>query len=166
MPKIVVIPFTGFYQSPIGWLEIKNTATHICSIEFIDQPDTKGKVTNDLTTNCIEQLADYFNGKAQLFKLPLWQEGTAFQQQVWEWVTKIPYAQTRSYNDIASQMNDASLARAVGAANGRNKLAIVVPCHRVIASNGHLTGYAWGIDKKQWLIDHEAKTNGSYNKLF
>jgi methylated-DNA-[protein]-cysteine S-methyltransferase len=101
------------------------------------------------------QLDQYFTGDRHTFDLPLAPIGTAFQQQVWQLLRQIPYGETRSYGDLAQQLELPGGARAVGAANGRNPLSIVVPCHRVIAASGALTGYAGGLDRKQLLLRHE-----------
>lgn len=102
------------------------------------------------------QLGEYFAGSRQTFSVPLAPAGTAFQQQVWQYLQQIPYGETRSYGAQATALGKPSAMRAVGAANGRNPIAIIVPCHRVVAANGKLTGYAGGIAHKVWLLRHEA----------
>ncbi len=102
------------------------------------------------------QLAEYFQGKRHAFDLPIAPQGTDFQQLVWQHLQQIPSGQTRSYGELARSIGQPTAARAVGAANGRNPIAIVIPCHRVIAGNGKLTGYAGGLDRKQWLLKLEA----------
>lgn len=104
------------------------------------------------------QLAEYFALKRQQFDLPIAPEGTAFQQQVWQLLQKIPFGETISYGTLAQWYGQPNASRAVGAANGRNPISIVVPCHRVVASTGKLTGYAGGLDRKQWLLTHEQTT--------
>jgi methylated-DNA-[protein]-cysteine S-methyltransferase len=103
----------------------------------------------------IAQLTEYFDGEREEFDLPLDPIGTDFQQSAWKALRTIPYGTTVSYGEQAARMGDRRKARAVGAANGRNPISIVVPCHRVVGSNGSLTGYAGGIDTKAWLLDHE-----------
>jgi methylated-DNA-[protein]-cysteine S-methyltransferase len=103
------------------------------------------------------QLAEYFAHQRQSFDLPLAPQGTAFQKQVWQLLTDIPFGETISYGSLADQVGQPGAARAVGAANGRNPISIIVPCHRVIAANGKLTGYAGGVDRKQWLLAHEQR---------
>lgn len=167
MPKIIVFPFRSYVYSPIGMLEIQATQAAVHSIRFMkDNEDIKTVVENELTQQCSTQLTEYFEGKRKEFTVTTQQEGTDFQHETWEAVSKIPYAKTASYLDLAKKANDENLTRAVGTANGKNQLAIIVPCHRVIGSNGKLTGYAWGLHRKQWLLDHEAKTNNTYAKLF
>ncbi|TNE45483.1 MAG: methylated-DNA--[protein]-cysteine S-methyltransferase [Deltaproteobacteria bacterium] len=104
-----------------------------------------------------EQLLEYLEGKRQQFKLPLAPEGTEFQKQVWQTLEAIPNGTTWSYQDLAKAIHNPKAVRAVGAANGRNPIAIIIPCHRVIGSNGKLTGYAGGMARKEWLLAHEAR---------
>ncbi|KFZ37209.1 hypothetical protein HR45_12440 [Shewanella mangrovi] len=102
-----------------------------------------------------EQLAQYFAGERQQFSVPLAPQGTAFQQAVWQQLLQIPFGQTASYGELAASMGKPTAARAVGAANGANKIAIIIPCHRVIGKQGSLTGYAWGLKMKQQLLTIE-----------
>jgi methylated-DNA-[protein]-cysteine S-methyltransferase len=104
---------------------------------------------------CVAQLAEYFRGERQQFELPLAPRGTTFQQQVWEQLKTIPFGKTASYLQVARAISGEKAIRAVGAANGRNPLCLVVPCHRVIGSDGSLTGYAGGLWRKEWLLRHE-----------
>jgi methylated-DNA-[protein]-cysteine S-methyltransferase len=103
----------------------------------------------------VEQLEEYFRGERTEFHLPLAPKGTRFQQQAWEILREIPFGETITYGEQARRLGDPHKSRAVGAANGRNPIPIIVPCHRVVGANGHLTGYAGGLDKKAWLLDHE-----------
>jgi methylated-DNA-[protein]-cysteine S-methyltransferase len=103
----------------------------------------------------IEQLAAYFAGELTQFDLPLAPHGTAFQQRVWTALLAIPYGRTTSYGELASDVGNPNASRAVGLANGRNPLAVIVPCHRVIGRDGRLTGYGGGLDRKRWLLEHE-----------
>jgi len=111
--------------------------------------------TTPVLDEAISQLEEYFAGTRREFDLPLDPAGTEFQQSAWMVLRTIPYGTTISYGQQAEQLGDPNKARAVGAANGKNPLSIVVPCHRVVGSNGHLTGFAAGIDVKSWLLDHE-----------
>ncbi len=103
------------------------------------------------------QLAEYFAGKRRDFDVPLAASGTGFQQRVWRELAKIPYGETRSYGELARALGSPTASRAVGAANGKNPISILVPCHRVIAGSGALTGYAGGVAAKKWLLEHEAR---------
>jgi len=107
-----------------------------------------------------EQLDAYFAGEREDFDLPLALHGTDFQMRVWEQLTRIPYGETISYSQLASRLGDPKLVRAVGLANGRNPVSIIVPCHRVIGADGSLVGYGGGLERKQWLLEHEAVTSG------
>jgi len=104
---------------------------------------------------CAQQLADYFAGKRQCFDLPVASQGTPFQQRVWREIAQVPYGATISYAELAARAGAPGSARAAGAATGRNPLAIVVPCHRIVAANGALTGYAGGLTRKHFLLAHE-----------
>jgi methylated-DNA-[protein]-cysteine S-methyltransferase len=104
---------------------------------------------------CLAQIDQYFQGTRQEFSLQLAPEGTDFQQQVWRELSKIPYGQTASYLDIARAIGNEQAVRAVGAANGQNPISIIIPCHRVIGSDGKLTGYGGGLWRKEWLLTHE-----------
>lgn len=139
--------------SPIGLIEIQASETGITQIHFVDEESDV--VVNSLTTRCKQQLEEYFAGKRQEFDLPLDAEGSGFQHLIWQQLCKIPYGETKTYGEIAAMANNPQAARAVGAANGKNPLFILVPCHRVIGSDGSLTGYAGGTDRKAWLLDME-----------
>ena len=104
-----------------------------------------------------KQLGEYFKGKRMTFDLPLAPEGTEFQQSVWKQLRKISYGRTKSYGEIANKVGNPRASRAVGAANGRNPISIIVPCHRVIGADGKLTGFGGGIERKRWLLEHEQK---------
>jgi len=104
----------------------------------------------------VQQLQEYFSGTRTEFKIPVAPDGTDFQKAVWQELQKIPYGQTISYIELARRMGDEKKTRAVGLANGKNPISIVIPCHRVIGANGHLVGYGGGIENKRWLIDFEA----------
>lgn len=127
----------------------------LTEIAFVMEEDEPAR-PNAHTERARAQLAEYFNGLRQAFDLPLAPQGTDFQRRVWQALSTIPFGETRCYAEIAEQLGCKGGQRAVGAANGRNPLAIVVPCHRVIGSDGRLTGYAGGIGRKQWLLAHEA----------
>jgi len=109
----------------------------------------------------VAQLDEYFRGERIAFDIPLDPAGTPFQHQAWDALVKIPFGETVSYGEQAVMLGDRNKARAVGAANGKNPIPIVVPCHRVVGSNGHLTGFAGGLDAKAWLLDHEFKVRAS-----
>ncbi len=146
---------TAYYSSPIGTVCITGSAAGICSVKFCDAATESSPGLPQPLTACTEQLEAYFKGELQDFDLPLLPAGTAFQQQVWQQLKTIPFGKTTSYLDVARAVSGAKAIRAVGAANGKNPLCIVVPCHRVIGSDGSLTGYAGGLWRKEWLLQHE-----------
>ncbi len=134
-------------------MKIEADENYISEIIFIDQPVASNP--NPLTDLATDQLTDYFSGKRKSFELPLLLKGTDFQQRVYQHVQEIPFGTMVSYMKLARSYGDEKAIRAVAAANGKNRLAIVVPCHRVVGSDGALTGYAWGLQKKEWLLQHE-----------
>ncbi|MBW5801003.1 methylated-DNA--[protein]-cysteine S-methyltransferase [Halomonas elongata] len=148
-----------YYQPPqsdaLGLLRLSATASGITEIAFVMEKDTAPR-PNEITERARQQLDEYFAGERRDFELPLAPRGTDFQRRVWEALATIPFGETRNYAEIAEQLGCKGGQRAVGAANGRNPISIVVPCHRVIGSDGQLTGYAGGIGRKQWLLAHEA----------
>ena len=147
--------YHGYYSSEIGTIKIVGEKNEILSIDFIEnKPTTKTEIPSYLE-DCIGQIDDYFRGELKIFSVKLKLQGTDFQTKVWKQLIKIPYGKTSSYKDIALKIGNPNAMRAVGSANRRNKLAIIVPCHRVIGSNGSLSGYAGGIWRKEWLLKHE-----------
>lgn len=152
-----------YWQSPIGWIEVTSVDNGIegqalSSLYFRDKlPPSDHMNTTPCSFNrlVISQLQEYFSGQRTQFDLPLAMPGTEFQQQVWKALQTIDYGQTTSYQSLAHQIGRNKAIRAVGAANGRNPISIIVPCHRVIGSNGSLTGYAGGLERKAWLLAHE-----------
>lgn len=147
----------SIYHSPLSSLHVHCTDEHITAIVFRNEPLEEKNRNHPLLQECIQQLDDYFSGKRKTFDLPLAQPGTPFQQKVWDLLYQIPYGKTVSYQQLAMQYGDLKAIRAVASANGKNNLAIIIPCHRVIGSNRSLTGYAGGLWRKKWLLEHEAK---------
>ena len=152
--------------SPIGTLTIFANDRAVVAIEWAGEPAdgavlAGARVIDVAATDhpplaaAVEQLGEYFGGVRTEFDLPLEAAGTPFQHQAWDALVRIPFGQTVSYGEQAAMLGDRNKARAVGAANGRNPIPIVVPCHRVVGSNGHLTGFAGGLDTKAWLLHHE-----------
>ena len=147
--------------SPVGELTFTGTADGLTGVWFDTdrhQHDRSGWQRDDaLFAETRQQLEQYFAGTRQIFTLKLAAKGTAFQHQVWAVLCTIPFGETRSYGEQARAIDNEKAVRAVGLANGKNPIAIIVPCHRVIGANGSLTGYAGGLERKQWLLAHEAK---------
>jgi methylated-DNA-[protein]-cysteine S-methyltransferase len=145
----------GYYNSPIGILEIGATDNDIVSVNFLEINPDRNAPASPLLENCIQQLDEYFHHKRQKFDLPLLPQGTSFQKLVWEKLQEIPFGTTKSYLDIAKRIGDPKSIRAVGGANGKNPISIIIPCHRVIGANGKLIGYGGGLWRKEWLLRHE-----------
>lgn len=148
--------YQDYFESPIGTIEIRANDSALTALDFCEQRGVT--VAHPLLERAIKQLSEYFKGERQLFDLKIELMGTNFQKSVWQELLHIPYGRTCSYFDIARNINSPKAVRAVGAANGKNPIALIVPCHRVIGSNGTLTGYAGGLDRKAWLLQHEAAT--------
>ncbi|MBK7440035.1 MAG: methylated-DNA--[protein]-cysteine S-methyltransferase [Bacteroidetes bacterium] len=162
MPELL----TSYYISPIGTIEIKHNDEFITVVGFVEKTAPEVNKPKGVLQQCMHQLDEYFNGKRKVFDLPLAPTGTDFQKKVWKSLQGIPYAATVSYLDIAKLVGDEKSTRAVGAANGKNPIGIIIPCHRVIGSDSSLTGYAGGMFRKKWLLDHEAKFGLGIQTLF
>lgn len=157
--------YKTFYNSPIGLIEISGTENSITSLYFIGEEYNSDQKSTPYLEQCVEQLDEYFNGKRKTFELDIQPEGTDFQKRVWAELLNIPYGDTRSYMDITILLGDAKLIRAVANANGKNNISIIIPCHRVIGSDGSLTGYGGGLWRKKWLLDHEQKFSDNEKQL-
>lgn len=144
-----------YLQSPIGWLEISGNCEGVSSILYCEKaPDFATEVPECLN-DCVIQLEEYFAGKRKFFSLHLQIKGTEFQNKIWNELQKIPYGTTMTYMQMAKNLGDENYTRAVGYANGKNVINIVIPCHRVIGAKGKLTGYGGGLWRKEWLLKHE-----------
>ncbi|MCK0123110.1 methylated-DNA--[protein]-cysteine S-methyltransferase [Gelidibacter sp. F2691] len=142
--------------SPLGFTKISGDAQGISSITILNSEERLTDIIPVALQDCAQQLSEYFEGTRKAFDLNLNLQGTAFQNKVWEALQDIPYGTTLSYLQLSQQVGDVKAIRAVANANGKNPLWIVVPCHRVIGSDGSLTGYAGGLSRKQWLLEHES----------
>ncbi|TWR25630.1 methylated-DNA--[protein]-cysteine S-methyltransferase [Mucilaginibacter achroorhodeus] len=150
-----------YYLSPLGITNIVEEDGLITKVSIRDEEDLKPTTTDvAVLKQAITQLEEYFAGSRKAFDLPMKQPGSDFQQAVWQELQRIPYGSTITYSQQSQKMNNPLGIRAIAAANGRNNLWILVPCHRVLGSNGSLTGYAGGLWRKKWLLEHEAKTLG------
>ncbi|MDG3007037.1 methylated-DNA--[protein]-cysteine S-methyltransferase [Paludisphaera mucosa] len=152
------------YTSPIGELLLATKGDRLCGLHMIDDPSDPRLAAaggGDAFLDEIRQQLDaYFEGRSRGFQTPLLQDGTAFQRKVWAELAKVPYGETISYAELARRVGDPKASRAVGGANGRNPIAVIVPCHRVIAADGRLGGFGGGLDRKLWLLQHEAHVVG------
>lgn len=150
-----------FVESPIGPLMLSCDGESLTGL-YMGKPSKRPNTdtwTEDrehpVLKKTAEQLDEYFKGRRRRFELPLKFNGTEFQQRVWRALTAIPFGETRTYGQLARQLDNPSACRAVGLANGKNPIAVIVPCHRVIGADGSLTGFGGGLPRKEWLLSHE-----------
>ncbi|GFZ83282.1 methylated-DNA--protein-cysteine methyltransferase [Aquaticitalea lipolytica] len=143
-------------KSPLGYTKIVGDEEGVSSVVVLNSEEKETDIIPVELEDCVIQLNEYFAGDRTLFDLKLNPEGTTFQKQVWNALQTIPYGKTLSYLELSKQLGDVKAIRAVANANGKNPLWIIVPCHRVIGSDGSLTGYAGGLHRKQWLLEHES----------
>ncbi|MFT4153270.1 methylated-DNA--[protein]-cysteine S-methyltransferase [Parafilimonas sp.] len=158
-----------YYQSPIGMIKIAGTDHYIAELSFIDKPEQMKHGEpgiSEVMHQCTEQLIEFFSGKRKEFDIPVHQTGTFFQQKVWGELLQIPYGKTISYLELSRLVGDEKAIRAVAATNGKNKIGIIIPCHRVIGSDKSLVGYAGGVWRKKWLLHHEFKISHGIQTLF
>ena len=158
-----------YYSSPIGVLRISTTGTCISEVHFCrDTEELREDDPNPpaLLQQCREELVEYFQGRRKVFDVPVNQEGTVFQLQVWGELLNIPYSKTISYLTLAKRLGDPKCIRAAASTNGKNNIAIIVPCHRVIGSNNDLVGYGGGLWRKKALLALEAKYTYGVQTLF
>jgi methylated-DNA-[protein]-cysteine S-methyltransferase len=149
---------TAFINSPLGIIKIQGDENGISIISVLSEGELSTKIPKELQ-EAVSQLQEYFEGKRQDFEFKLNPKGTNFQQKVWQELLNIPYGKTMSYLDLSKKLGDVKAIRAVASANGKNPLWIVVPCHRVIGTDGSLTGYAGGLWCKKWLLEHETPSH-------
>ncbi len=154
--RYMIDHYIGYYESPIGWIEIVTSEKAILSIIFVDERKTQTEQPK-IMVNAISQLDEYFKGTRLQFDLKCEINGTEFQEKVWNQLLEIPFGETTSYHEMAKCVGNVKATRAIGNANGKNRISIVYSCHRVIGSDGSLTGYAGGLERKKWLLDHEKK---------
>ena len=148
-------PYIAYYNSEIGLIEITGTEEGILSVRFVEDTTKKNTESHPCIQECVAQLDEYFRGKRREFSVNLILQGTEFQKQVWQQVMTIPFGKTVSYQDIAVAIGKPKACQAVGNANGKNKIPIIIPCHRVLGNTGKLTGYGGGLWRKEWLLQHE-----------
>ena len=145
-----------YVQTPIGFLEIRGEPEAVFSIRFVEEELESSIHAGGMVEKAADQLMEYFDGKRKDFDLNLLPHGTPFQRKVWDTLQGIPYGKTLSYFDLTRQIGPAKAIRAVAAANGKNPIAVVIPCHRVIGRDGSLTGYAGGLNRKRFLLNLES----------
>ena len=147
---------TCIITSPLGFTKISGDELGISSLSLLNSEEKITDIIPFELQNCVQQLKEYFEGRRAQFDLQLNLQGTEFQKKVWHQLLTIPYGKTISYLQLSQQLGDIKAIRAVANANGKNPLWIIIPCHRVIGSDGSLTGYAGGLHRKQWLLEHES----------
>ncbi len=147
---------TAYYKTPIGTAKIEGNSNGIVAITVIDEAVETSKNIPNCLQDCVQQLEEYFKGIRTVFNLKLKPKGSTFQQKVWEELQKVSFGKTRTYLEQSKELGNVKAIRAVAAANGENPIWIVTPCHRIIRSDGSLTGYAGGIWRKKWLLNHES----------
>lgn len=145
----------AYLQTPMGMAELQGDENGLASISVLNEEKPIG-IIPDVLEDAIYQFQEYFEGTRENFDLKLNPSGTDFQKKVWDALCEIPYGKTVSYLELSKKLGNPKAIRAVAAANGKNPLWIVVPCHRVIGSNGDLVGYAGGLHRKKWLLEHES----------
>ncbi|MDB9960812.1 methylated-DNA--[protein]-cysteine S-methyltransferase [Oceanihabitans sp.] len=143
-------------NSPLGVTKIVGDDRGIASVTVLNSEEKITDIIPQELEDCVDQLKEYFQGERQQFNFQINPKGTEFQKRVWQKLLSIPFGKTTSYLELSKQLGDVKAIRAVANANGKNPLWIVVPCHRVIGSDGSLTGYAGGLQRKQWLLEHES----------
>ncbi|MDN3491657.1 methylated-DNA--[protein]-cysteine S-methyltransferase [Winogradskyella bathintestinalis] len=147
---------TCIIETPLGCAKINGDKDGIISVSIVDTQEELSHTIPEALLDCTTQIKEYFKEERTSFDLKLNPEGTSFQKKVWERLKTIPFGKTVSYLELSKQLGNVKAIRAVASANGKNPLWIIVPCHRVIGSDGSLTGYAGGLYRKQWLINHES----------
>ena len=156
--------YIKYIETPLGTMEILSTSKGITDINFLKNREPYNERKTNQDPNAVEyahlaavQLTEYFDGKRTTFDIPLHLEGTSFQRRVWKAMLTIPYGHTASYGEIAIKAGSPKAFRAAGGACGKNPISIIIPCHRIIASNGKIGGFSSGLHRKKWLLQHEAK---------
>lgn len=158
--------FVTYYNSPLGIIEIKGNDAFISKVSFVIDEYESSKDLPKNILQCKRELEEYFAGKRKTFTVKIKVEGTEFQKKVWKQLLKIKFGDTTSYLNVSKDLGDVKAIRAVGTANGKNPIAIIIPCHRVVGSDGKLAGYAGGLWRKQWLLEHEGNISGNNPTLF
>lgn len=146
----------AYINTPIGVLELKGNSSGLQSVLFVETSVLSTEIIPHSLSTAVQQLQEYFDKKRSQFNLTLAPEGTIFQKRVWTELQEIPFGKTTSYQKMANKLGDPKVIRAAASANGKNPISIIIPCHRVIGSDGSLTGYAGGLHRKKWLLAHES----------
>ncbi|MGB5361059.1 MAG: methylated-DNA--[protein]-cysteine S-methyltransferase [Eudoraea sp.] len=147
---------TAYISTPLGSTKLEGDENGLSSVTVLEMDEPESKIIPEVLVDAAYQINEYFKGERQNFDLLINPEGTEFQKKVWNSLLEIPYGKTMSYLELSKNFGDVKAIRAVASANGKNPLWIIIPCHRVIGSDGSLTGYAGGLHRKKWLLNHES----------
>ena len=156
----------AYFSSPIGVVEMTGTETAVLSVHFSERKRAETSEWTPALATGLRELGEYFAGTRRTFTLNLQPQGTEFQRDVWAALLEVPYGRTASYGEIARVVGRPAASRAVGAANGQNPIAVIIPCHRIVGADGGLTGYGGGLWRKEWLLAHERRHAGLSGALF
>jgi len=148
----------AYISTPLGSAKLEGDENGLTSVTVLERDEPESRIIPEVLVDAAYQLNEYFEGERQNFDLLINQEGTEFQKKVWTSLLEIPYGKTMSYLELSKNLGDVKAIRAVASANGKNPLWIIIPCHRVIGSDGSLTGYAGGLHRKKWLLNHESSS--------
>ncbi|WP_341226228.1 methylated-DNA--[protein]-cysteine S-methyltransferase [uncultured Arcticibacterium sp.] len=158
--------FTTYLESPVGTLELKTSEDAVLAVIFVENTENSDTELPEIAKALVKQLKGYFDGSLLKFDLKLDPQGTDFQKRVWKKLTNIDFGKKASYQDMANKLGDPKVIRAAASANGKNPISIIIPCHRVIGKDGSLTGYAGGLHRKKWLLEHENRIANGVLELF
>jgi methylated-DNA-[protein]-cysteine S-methyltransferase len=147
---------TAYISTPLGSAKLEGDENGLTYVTILETDEPESKIIPEILEDAVYQLNEYFEGKRQNFDLLLNPEGTEFQKKVWAALLEIPFGKTISYLELSKNLGDVKAIRAVASANGKNPLWVIIPCHRVIGSDGSLTGYSGGLHRKKWLLNHES----------
>jgi len=158
--------YTSFFESPLGPLRLVCNEKAVMEVQFCEKMEVSDDSLPPISLKLEEQLKAFFDGTLLIFDLNLCPQGTDFQKRVWRELVNIPFGKTASYLEMAVKLGDPKVIRAAASANGKNSIAIIIPCHRVIGKDGSLTGYAGGLHRKKWLLDHENRLGMGFWSCF
>ena len=147
--------YTAYYESPLGFIKIVGTRENVLALDFVEETQADDGDLPFCMKECARQIAEYFDGRRRQFLLNLDPRGTKFQKMVWRQLETVPFGAVVTYRKLAGMIGKPAACRAVGSANAKNPIAVIIPCHRVIGSDGSLTGYGGGLCRKEWLLAHE-----------
>lgn len=157
--------FKKYIDTPIGLLEVLTSEDALLAVTFVEEKAEDSPDAPAILENACAQLKEYFAGERQSFDLPLLPDGTEFQKEVWNALLQVPFGRTSTYKKQSQSLGKPKAIRAVGTANGKNPIAVVIPCHRIVGSDGSLTGYASGLSRKDWLLKHEQKQTEGFQQI-